>query len=104
MIPPGGRIRVVSRRTSNFPLDAAVFMVDGDPDEALVARCLGGEPDAFESIVSRYQRVLFNAAYRLLGDREEARDARREPWSRPTRSSGTSIRVPLLQLRSTGSW
>ena len=49
-------------------------MVDGDPDEALVARCLGGEPDAFESIVSRYQRVLFNAAYRLLGDREEARD------------------------------
>ena len=49
-------------------------MVDGDPDEALVARCLGGEVEAFESIVSRYQRVLFNAAYRLLGDREEARD------------------------------
>jgi RNA polymerase sigma-70 factor (ECF subfamily) len=49
-------------------------MVDGDPDEALVARCLGGEAEAFESIVSRYQRVLFNAAYRLLGDREEARD------------------------------
>jgi len=49
-------------------------MVDGDPDEALVARCLGGEVEAFETIVSRYQRVLFNAAYRLLGDREEARD------------------------------
>lgn len=50
-------------------------MVDGDPDEALVARCLQGEIEAFEAIVSRYQRVLFNAAYRLLGDREEARDA-----------------------------
>jgi RNA polymerase sigma-70 factor, ECF subfamily len=49
-------------------------MVDGDPDEALVARCLGGEVEAFESIVHRYQRVLFNAAYRLLGDREDARD------------------------------
>ena len=49
-------------------------MVDGDPDEALVARCLGGEVEAFETIVSRYQRVLFNAAYRLLGDREDARD------------------------------
>ena len=49
-------------------------MVDGDPDEALVARCLRGEVEAFEPIVARYQRVLFNAAYRLLGDREDARD------------------------------
>ena len=57
-----------------LPAGAAVLMVDGDPDEALVARCLGGELDAFESIVHRYQRVLFNAAYRLLGDREDARD------------------------------
>jgi RNA polymerase sigma-70 factor, ECF subfamily len=49
-------------------------MVDGDPDEALVARCLAGELEAFEAIVVRYERVLFNAAYRLLGDREDARD------------------------------
>ena len=50
-------------------------MVDEVPDEALVARCLRGEVEAFEPLVSRYQRVLYNAAYRLLGDREEARDA-----------------------------
>jgi RNA polymerase sigma-70 factor (ECF subfamily) len=49
-------------------------MVDGDPDEVLVSRCLRGEVEAFEPIVSRYQRVLFNAAYRLLGNREDARD------------------------------
>jgi RNA polymerase sigma-70 factor, ECF subfamily len=49
-------------------------MVDAEPDEALVVRCLGGEVAAFETLVSRYQRVLFNAAYRLLGDREDARD------------------------------
>jgi RNA polymerase sigma-70 factor, ECF subfamily len=49
-------------------------MVDGDPDEALVARCLRGEVQAFEPLVLRYQRVLYNAAYRLLGDREDARD------------------------------
>jgi len=49
-------------------------MVDGDPDEALVARCLRGEVEAFEPLVARYQRVLYNAAYRLLGDREDARD------------------------------
>jgi len=49
-------------------------MVDGDPDEALVARCLSGEVEAFEPLVVRYQRVLYNTAYRMLGDREDARD------------------------------
>src|SRR4030095_8807840 len=73
-IPPGRWIRASVPPDFQLPTDAAVLMVDGDPDDALVARCLGGEPEAFESIVSRYQRVLFNAAYRLLGDREEARD------------------------------
>lgn len=49
-------------------------MLDGDPDEALVTRCLGGDVEAFEPLVLRYQRVLYNTAYRLLGDREDARD------------------------------
>jgi RNA polymerase sigma-70 factor (ECF subfamily) len=49
-------------------------MVDGDPDAQLVARCLGGDVEAFEPLVRRYERPLFNAAFRLLGDREEARD------------------------------
>jgi len=49
-------------------------MVDGDPDAQLVARCLRGEIEAFEPLVLRYQRALFNVAWRMLGDREEARD------------------------------
>jgi RNA polymerase sigma-70 factor, ECF subfamily len=49
-------------------------MADGDPDSALVARCLAGEVDAFEPLVRRYQRPLYNVALRMLGDREEARD------------------------------
>jgi RNA polymerase sigma-70 factor, ECF subfamily len=49
-------------------------MVDGDSDADLVARCLQGEVEAFEPLVLRYQRVLFNAAWRMLGDREEAKD------------------------------
>jgi len=50
-------------------------MVNGDPDDAdLVSRCLGGDVQAFEPLVLRYQRVLFNVAWRMLGDREEARD------------------------------
>ena len=44
-------------------------------DETLVQRCLSGDTEAFGELVSRYERPLFNAALRLLRDREEARDA-----------------------------
>lgn len=49
-------------------------MIDEDPDAELVARCLRGETEAFEPLVERYQRPLFNLAWRMLGDREDARD------------------------------
>ena len=44
-------------------------------DAALVARTLGGDLAAFETIVVQYERVLFRIAQRMLGDREDARDA-----------------------------
>jgi RNA polymerase sigma-70 factor (ECF subfamily) len=47
-----------------------------DPEDAdLVARSLGGDSQAFELLVERHQKVLFNVALRMLGDREDARDA-----------------------------
>ena len=49
-------------------------MIDGDADATLVARCLEGDASAFEPIVRRYQRVLYNVAFRMVGDREDARD------------------------------
>lgn len=55
-------------------------MVDGDPDTALVARCLAGDVEAFEPLVRRYERVLFNVAMRMLGDREDARDVTQEAF------------------------
>jgi len=39
-----------------------------------VALCLKGDASAFEPLVARYQRVLFNVALRMIGDREDARD------------------------------
>jgi RNA polymerase sigma-70 factor, ECF subfamily len=50
------------------------FMQDPD-DAALVARSTGGDNAAFEILVTRYQRVLFTVAFRMLGDYEDARDA-----------------------------
>lgn len=39
-----------------------------------VALCLKGDASAFEPIVARYQKVLFNVALRMLGEPEDARD------------------------------
>lgn len=49
-------------------------MIDGKDDAQLVERCVRGDVDAFEPLVERYQKVLFNVALRMVGDREDARD------------------------------
>jgi RNA polymerase sigma-70 factor, ECF subfamily len=47
----------------------------GSDDDRLIARCLEGDVSAFEPLVEQYRRPLYGVAVRLLGDREEARDA-----------------------------
>jgi RNA polymerase sigma-70 factor (ECF subfamily) len=44
-------------------------------DNELVAMTLGGDVDAFGILVERHQRTLFNAAYRITGNREDALEA-----------------------------
>jgi RNA polymerase sigma-70 factor (ECF subfamily) len=43
-------------------------------DRELVAECLTGSKEAFEALVERYQRVIFNVAYRMVNDYDEAED------------------------------
>jgi len=50
------------------------FMQDLD-DSTLVARSVGGDDAAFEALVTRYQRVLFSVALRMLGEYADASDA-----------------------------
>jgi RNA polymerase sigma-70 factor (ECF subfamily) len=45
-----------------------------DADAALVARCRNGDSEGFAALVSRYERPVYNLAFRMLGDREDARD------------------------------
>jgi len=49
-------------------------MQDQD-DGVLAARAAGGDTSAFEALVSRYERVLFRVAHRMLGDYADAADA-----------------------------
>jgi RNA polymerase sigma-70 factor (ECF subfamily) len=45
-----------------------------DDDKAQVERCKTGDQRAFAVLVNRYHRPLYNAAYRVLGNAEDASD------------------------------
>src|SRR5438046_469285 len=51
-------------------------------ERACVARCLRGDASAFEALVTRYERVVFTVAMRLLGNAEDARDATQNAFVR----------------------
>jgi RNA polymerase sigma-70 factor (ECF subfamily) len=45
-----------------------------DRDRSLVRRCVDGHTEAFDELVDRYQRPLFNVALRMLNNAEDAED------------------------------
>ncbi|HVF34192.1 MAG TPA: sigma-70 family RNA polymerase sigma factor [Candidatus Saccharimonadia bacterium] len=45
-----------------------------EQDAALVRDCLAGSTRAFEELLARYQRPVYNAAFRILNNREDAKD------------------------------
>lgn len=57
-------------------------MVAAATDEQLVAAVLTGDTAAFGPLVDRYRDRVFNLAYRMLGDRENAHDAAQEAFVR----------------------
>ncbi len=59
---------------TNFSAVGVYLEQDAD-DRELVRRTQGGDRDAFEPLVRRYQRPFFTIAARLLGDPEAANDA-----------------------------
>ena len=45
-----------------------------DPDDVLIQRCRDGDRAAFVALVQRYRGPVYNAAYRVLGNEEDASD------------------------------
>jgi RNA polymerase sigma-70 factor, ECF subfamily len=56
--------------------------VDKDDDRDLVEACRRGDRAAFTVLAKRYQRPLYNAAYRLLGNVEDANDITQDVFVR----------------------
>jgi RNA polymerase sigma-70 factor (ECF subfamily) len=60
------------------------------PDDGeLVARTIRGNPEAFATLVERYDRAVYHLAYRTLHDVEDARDATQEAFFKAFRSLRT---------------
>ena len=59
-----------------------------DEDSLLVASCRKGDPDAFESLVLKYQKRMFNIAFRITGDYEDAGETVQEAFLSAYRSIG----------------
>ncbi len=73
---------------------------DTDPtDGELVRAVLAGQPDAFESLVERYQRRATSVAYRLLGNLHDALEVSQEAFIRAYRNLDT-----LEKQDRFGSW
>lgn len=61
----------------------------GPNDGELVELALRGHPEAFATLVERYDRAVYHLAYRTLHDVEEARDATQEAFFKAFRSLRT---------------
>jgi len=71
-------------------VDAPVIgVIQGPTDSQLVAMTLGGNTEAFATLVERYDRAVYHLAYRTLRDAEEARDATQEAFFKAFRSLRT---------------
>jgi DNA-directed RNA polymerase specialized sigma24 family protein len=49
--------------------------MDNSRDRALVEQCRKGDRQALEALVGEYERPVYNAAYRILGNPDDAADA-----------------------------
>jgi RNA polymerase sigma-70 factor (ECF subfamily) len=51
-------------------------------DRVLITRCQRGDIEAFNLLVQRYERVVFNFAYRLAGNYDDANDVAQDAFVR----------------------
>jgi len=57
-------------------------------DDTLVAKALDGQADAWDKLIGRYERKIFNFALRLTGNREDAMDLMQEVFMAVYRNLG----------------
>ena len=67
---------------------AGIALADLD-DTALVDECLAGRPGAFEVVVERHRRAIYQLCYRFVGNHEDASDLSQDVFVRAFRGLRT---------------
>lgn len=49
-------------------------------EQSIVRQCIGGRQEAYAVLVRRYQEMVYNVAYRMVGDTEAAKDIAQESF------------------------
>ena len=71
---------------------SALYMVEGEMnrigDDELVERYRNGDVEAFDTLVERYGKPLYNFIFKMLGNRTESEDVLQEVFLRVIRNAG----------------
>jgi RNA polymerase sigma-70 factor (ECF subfamily) len=67
----------------------AVLISENMNETEMTQRAIGGDVNAFESLLRSYESQAYNVALRLLGNRQDAEDATQEGFFRAYRSMHT---------------
>src|SRR3954466_5434691 len=82
--PPGWTVRVIQRTAEDADASALAAM----DDATAVSAALGGNRAAFDVIVKRHQRQVYQLCYRFVGNHEDASDLAQDVFLRAYRGLG----------------
>lgn len=78
--------------------------ISNTPDASLVASVQHGDMDAFNQLVQRYERQVYNVSFRMLGNAQLAEDITQETFLKAYRGMagfrGENLRAWLLRIAS----
>src|SRR5579864_1308495 len=75
-----------ARRSMREPETQTLTVLD---EPALIAACVAGEPGAFDLIVERHRRSIYQLCYRFVGNHEDASDLSQDVFLRAFRGLRT---------------
>ena len=86
----------VVRHESEVALDGRLAQLD---EPALIEACLAGQPGAFDLIVERHRRAVYQVCYRFVGNHEDASDLSQDVFVRAFRGLKS-----FRRQSSVGTW
>ena len=69
---------------------------DSISDAEYVQKLQSGQVDAFEALIRRHEKTIFNLVYRMLGDYDDAAETTQEVFFRLTGPSASFAATPIF--------